>query len=817
MVNGTLPNVAANSLAANYLAKNMANLTLQSYNSSVRSLLNLGAIAILINESKPQVFQVSPYTLSVTYLQNVALNSSSGRFTYQIPVNATIALNGTPDLYSYELGIPINVKFASISNLTNIISGLTSAGDNAPINATNGNFLGSIYGPVYTVPGGVTCATLPSNLPGAFTYAPYNQFLIIATTNAIGITNGGSGPTCLNQYGGLITYSVNSLSNPPAIPWLIYPSTSNYLNNIKSGQQVLIHGNYLSVLNIQSLINSVGGGSYFASPFTPSYLDRAQSIFTTQNPNGEFTLSSYNTQAANFNSITGWVNSITTNANQINTNAGGYNTVSFWMLYRGWRTPSGEMPIEFTAASYDLYFQSATCFGFNTQNSDAWGLNPTNMINKWTFVVAKFYNGFSSNSLISINGNNMTLSQCAGSQHSATASSPLRIGNAAGFAYSFNGEIANVQLYNTSLSQSSIQTLYQRGITGAPLNSPNLAGWWPLNGNPNDLSGNSNNGILSTGNSLPFTVLENYSNDAIFSYQIPSTTSALQGILGCKTNANCTSTLQPKLSLGYLPLQVQQLFLQTGSFNGLMTSNIVMGTTGFPTGSAARTMVAWVDIPFYGSSGCGLEMATGYGPSSTCNGNFAGLGLSAGGNVGFAACGNDYTSSLNAPLNSWTFIAAVYASGSTQVTMYLNTQSATGALSAGNVLNTPSSSISSNIGKWPTGCYFNGKISNVQIYANALSTNQITSLYTEGLQGLPLQTNGLVGWWPLNGNANDYSGNSDNGFSSNIIYSTFFSSSFNTYNGVTGYFSFNPYNGPGMSAISGTSNEWQALGIPKSG
>jgi len=62
---------------------------------------------------------------------------------------------------------------------------------------------------------------------------------------------------------------------------------------------------------------------------------------------------------------------------------------------------------------------------------------------------------------------------------------------------SFNGTIANVQIYNTSLSANEIQALYLEGIGGAPINLQHLVGWWPLNGNANDYSGNGNNGVPS--------------------------------------------------------------------------------------------------------------------------------------------------------------------------------------------------------------------------------------------------------------------------------------------------------------------------------
>ena len=59
--------------------------------------------------------------------------------------------------------------------------------------------------------------------------------------------------------------------------------------------------------------------------------------------------------------------------------------------------------------------------------------------------------------------------------------------------YPFNGEIANVQIYNTSLSANQIEALYVEGIGGAPINLQKLAAWYPLNGNSNDYSGNQNN------------------------------------------------------------------------------------------------------------------------------------------------------------------------------------------------------------------------------------------------------------------------------------------------------------------------------------
>ncbi len=67
---------------------------------------------------------------------------------------------------------------------------------------------------------------------------------------------------------------------------------------------------------------------------------------------------------------------------------------------------------------------------------------------------------------------------------------------------------------------------------------------------------------------------------------------------------------------------------------------------------------------------------------------------------------------------------------------------------------------------------FNGMISNVQVYNTSLSANDIATLYANGIGADPINIRNLVGWWPLNGNANDYSGNGYTGISSNVVYNS---------------------------------------------
>ncbi len=75
------------------------------------------------------------------------------------------------------------------------------------------------------------------------------------------------------------------------------------------------------------------------------------------------------------------------------------------------------------------------------------------------------------------------------------------------------------------------------------------------------------------------------------------------------------------------------------------------------------------------------------------------------------------------------------------------------------------------IGKYEGGGYYlNGEVANLQVYNTSLSSNQISALYSEGIGGAPIDPTHIVGWWPLNGNANDYSGDNNNGVPNNISY-----------------------------------------------
>jgi len=123
-------------------------------------------------------------------------------------------------------------------------------------------------------------------------------------------------------------------------------------------------------------------------------------------------------------------------------------------------------------------------------------------------------------------------------------------------------------------------------------------------------------------------------------------------------------------------------------------------------------------------------------------------------------------------INTWNYVAATY--NGYAINLYVNGALVSSGSAAGNVI------VNNNnltIGSGPN--YFSGWISNVQLYNTTLSANEIQQNYLKGIGGPPANLQNLVGWWPLNSDVNDYSGNQDNGVS-NTIY--FFSSWNNRYN-----------------------------------
>lgn len=133
-------------------------------------------------------------------------------------------------------------------------------------------------------------------------------------------------------------------------------------------------------------------------------------------------------------------------------------------------------------------------------------------VGQWYDMVITYNStGISNNWIIYINGVQSAISTLKGPLNAVPSGSVGYIGGFPGYQ-NFNGLIANLQLYNTSLDANTVKILYLSGIGGNPVQLQNMVGWWPLNGNANDYSGNLNNGA-------PTSIT--YTNQWLGGYNVP--------------------------------------------------------------------------------------------------------------------------------------------------------------------------------------------------------------------------------------------------------------------------------------------------------
>ncbi len=126
----------------------------------------------------------------------------------------------------------------------------------------------------------------------------------------------------------------------------------------------------------------------------------------------------------------------------------------------------------------------------------------------------------------------------------------------------------------------------------------------------------------------------------------------------------------------------------------------------------------------------------------------------------------------------WMLITITRSASPKNVISYLN-----GALqNTATYVNAPAqvNNVQMTLGKGYTANSLYGYMSNMQVYNATLSANEITALYNEGIGGAPVKLNNLVGWWPLNGDAKDYSGNNKNGVTSAVTFTSNWESGYST-------------------------------------
>ena len=161
-----------------------------------------------------------------------------------------------------------------------------------------------------------------------------------------------------------------------------------------------------------------------------------------------------------------------------------------------------------------------------------------------------------------------------------------------GVDYPFNGQITNVQIYNTALSGAQVAQLYSEGITGAPIATNSLLAWWTLNGNAN----------FNGANVIDYSHNQNYGTPNNVLY--PTTSNAF--------------TYNMLVYNGIGSLVASSLL---GTDNGMATSatsnTFTFSTTGFTAGTYTANLIATDSATSYNTVTNSITFTVSNTPSAT--------------------------------------------------------------------------------------------------------------------------------------------------------------------------------------------------------
>lgn len=162
------------------------------------------------------------------------------------------------------------------------------------------------------------------------------------------------------------------------------------------------------------------------------------------------------------------------------------------------------------------------------------------------------------------------------------------------------------------------------------------------------------------------------------------------------------------------------------------------------------------------------------GTQAPSSGSISEFAVDSATNRGFTVYGSsgataaNYSGPLNAnSVGNWYSFCFTY--NSTSAYYYLNGTAHAGTVNSGV---TPGAGTGALVMGAGTAGYSNVSLANLQLYNSVIAPARVSAIYSQGLFAAPSNKSGLVGWWPLLGDGNDYSGGGHVGFPSNMMYTS---------------------------------------------
>jgi len=352
----------------------------------------------------------------------------------------------------------------------------------------------------------------------------------------------------------------------------------------------------------------------------------------------------------------------------VNTAAGAKTSVAFWMFWDG---TNSVMPIGWFG--YDLWLVGGH-FGFNTGNSDVFGIGSAGLASGWHHVAAVFTNGNVAGNKLYIDGVAQSLTQRLSTPNNTASfvNSTLRAGGwQRDNNYRFSGRLDEVKVYNGELKPSEVSTIRAATHPCAPTT---VAEWrmdetsW--NGSPGEVADSSVNALHGT------------------------------ALLGA-------STASGKLcNAGNFAANYAQV-----------ADSPVLDITN------ALTVAVWIKPARWGGTPGKAPLMSFYSKDTNYEAHVTSTGK-----INWWWGTGNITSAASVPVNAWTHVAMVYTPGSQK--LYIN-----GVLSASGTVagNLPTNNLPFQIGddqNFGGGTRrFDGMIDELKIFNEALAPIQINSGY----------------------------------------------------------------------------------------
>jgi hypothetical protein len=487
------------------------------------------------------------------------------------------------------------------------------------------------------------------------------------------------------------------------------------------------------------LQTAIQRGYYFGSNYSPSYLQLSE-LSTSRGGSGTglFSFGVLDRQAANFNGTNSYIQSNGLSPTTF--------TISAWVYLRGYTTNEIIESGNAINTNHLLMLEQGYSNCDNSVSNSGYmfmgGLNAlkvcdpvTPSLDTW-YQVATTYNGNSLN--IYVNG--LPLGSYATTAVPGSSSAEFIGGYGSGPSDLFNGIITNVQVYGNALAPSQISSLYIRGLNSPPISNSSLLAWYPLSGNPNDYSGNNNNG---TAYNVIYTSMPGYPIDPIYPNQLNRYDSfVVKGAQNCANMLQCSNLTLPHLYVGSRPLSI---------YNGIVENETsALGIVNGSLPNAAFFNWGYVGTPsnqIYSESSTS-PFSVGFWIYPTASGSSSAVVADgsnwafqySGSTLEFGPCGAGSScagASTSVQPNSWHFITGVFAGSPTTFQLYVN-GSSSGSPTTGNSIGTTPSGLT--IGK-----SFTGWISDLQVYNSVLSSGNVLQLY----QNNSVIGAAPIGYWPL--------------------------------------------------------------------